>query len=200
VNLGELRLHSGVIVFQLAMRPKLPTGRGSQWKCRGTRAVFRCSARVESGGARADAAHAQVAQAVGYAADCRKPRQVVLKSESQAHVCSLVSEYGIPYCRRLLQADIFPQKLSRRCRIVIFDASSAWPAPARERRGGRGGGVGDGALVAEVGQRDDYAIESLAIPAEQGGAALRFVVSLDRAVLAVFGAEHTQSMPALVSA
>src|SRR3981081_3318776 len=37
-------------------------------------------------------------------------------------------ECGIPYCRKLLQADILPQKLSRRKAIVIFPGSSgvAW--------------------------------------------------------------------------
>ena len=30
----------------------------------------------------------------------------------------------MPYCFRLLQADIFPQKLSRRCVMVISDAAS----------------------------------------------------------------------------
>ena len=39
-------------------------------------------------------------------------------------MCDFVSEYEIPYCRRLLHADIFPQQLSRRCAIVIFSGVS----------------------------------------------------------------------------
>ena len=48
--------------------------------------------------------------------------------ESGLSVCSVVIEYAIPYCRRLLHADIFPQKLSRREAMVIFLGSSgvAW--------------------------------------------------------------------------
>ena len=51
-------------------------------------------------------------------------------------------------------------------------------------------GVGNRALVAEVGQRDDHAIDSVAILLKQSGAAFGFFVRLDRAVLAVLGAEH----------
>src|SRR5579859_3134168 len=51
-------------------------------------------------------------------------RSLSNSAESGATVCRRVSEYLMPYCLRLLQADIFPQKLSRRCRIVIFAASS----------------------------------------------------------------------------
>ena len=61
-------------------------------------------------------------------------------SESGASVCSVVSEYGIPYCVRLLQADILPQKLSRRCAIPILAGVSgvAWistgtDSPAQRR-------------------------------------------------------------------
>ena len=43
-------------------------------------------------------------------------------------MCSAVSEKGMPYCFRLLQTDILPQKLSRRKAMVILPASSgvAW--------------------------------------------------------------------------
>ena len=39
-------------------------------------------------------------------------------------MCCLVNEYLIPYCQRLLQAEILPQKLSRRAPISIFEGSS----------------------------------------------------------------------------
>ena len=51
-------------------------------------------------------------------------RSVRKSSESGASVCSVVSENGIPYCARLLQADIFPQKLSRRSRMDMCEGVS----------------------------------------------------------------------------
>ena len=49
--------------------------------------------------------------------------------------------------------------------------------------------VGDGALVTEVWQRYDHAIDLVAIFLKQRRATLRLFVSFDRAVLAVFRAE-----------
>ena len=51
-------------------------------------------------------------------------RSALNSAEPGATVCSFVSEYGIPYCFRLLQADIFPQNESRRCAIVMCDGAS----------------------------------------------------------------------------
>ena len=42
-------------------------------------------------------------------------------SSSGLTVCRVVSEYSMPYWRRLLQADILPQKLSRRSSMGIRD-------------------------------------------------------------------------------
>jgi hypothetical protein len=55
-------------------------------------------------------------------------RSLAKAGEDGASVCCVVSEYLIPYWRRLLQADIFPQKLSRRSRIDMDPAVSgvAW--------------------------------------------------------------------------
>ena len=62
----------------------------------------------------------------------------------------------------------------------------------RNVEAGEAKSVGDGALVAEVGKRDDHAIDTLAIFLKQGGAAFRLVVSLDGAVFAFFGSkDHT---------
>ena len=47
-------------------------------------------------------------------------RSFANSTESGLSVCSVVSEYGMLYCRRLLHADILPQKLSRRCVMPIF--------------------------------------------------------------------------------
>ena len=55
-------------------------------------------------------------------------RSLAKSGESGLSVCNVVIEYGMPYCLRLLQADILPQKLSRRKAMVIFLGSSgvAW--------------------------------------------------------------------------
>ena len=45
-------------------------------------------------------------------------------SLSRSTVCSVVSEYLMPNCLRLLHADILPQNESRRCWIVIKSTSS----------------------------------------------------------------------------
>ena len=56
-------------------------------------------------------------------------------SEPGASVCSVVSEYGMPYCFRLLHADILPQKLSRRSAMVIRPGVSgvAWISTGTSR-------------------------------------------------------------------
>ena len=59
--------------------------------------------------------------------------------ESGVSVCRVVSEYGMPYWRKLLHADIFPQKLSRRCVIAILPgvsgvACTSTGTPKRESR------------------------------------------------------------------
>ena len=54
----------------------------------------------------------------------------------------------------------------------------------------RGEGVGDGALVAEIGQGDDDAVDLVAIFLEQRRAPLGLFVSLYCAVLAVFWPQH----------
>src|ERR1700761_2909326 len=51
-------------------------------------------------------------------------RSLAKLSELGADVCSEVMEYGMPYCFRLLQADILPQKLSRRSEIFISSVRS----------------------------------------------------------------------------
>ena len=96
----------------------------------------------------------------------------------------------MPYWGRLLQADIFPQKLSRRSAMAILEAVSGVACTntgtfeAREAQR-----IGDGALVAEIRERDDYAVNAVAIGAEMGGAAQRFFVGFDRAVIAFFFVE-----------
>ena len=81
---------------------------------------------IESGGPRANRSHAQVAEAIHHAADRRRTIAGLwrIPANPELSVCSVVIEYGMPYCLRLLQADIFPQKLSRRNAMVIFLGSS----------------------------------------------------------------------------
>src|SRR5438552_3168990 len=46
-------------------------------------------------------------------------RSFLNSGESGVMVCKVVNEYGIPNWRRLVQAAIFPQKLSRRCVLAM---------------------------------------------------------------------------------
>ena len=54
----------------------------------------------------------------------KRARSARNRSESSASVCSAVSEKGMPNCRRLLQTESLPQKLSRRVCGVILPAAS----------------------------------------------------------------------------
>ena len=95
--------------------------------------------RVERRGPRADRADAQLAQPVDHAADGGEPREVLRELRRVGRsVCSVVSEYGMPYCCRLLHDDILPQKLSRRSAIVILPRASgvAWTSTGTSGRPG----------------------------------------------------------------
>ena len=146
---------------------------------------------VERRRPRADGADAHAAQSAHHAADAGEPLEVLAeRSESGASVCRVVSEYGMPYCVRLLQADILPQKLSRRYSMDIFGGGIRRGVHQhRHVQIGQAQRVGDGALVAEVRQRDDHAVDAVAVGAEQVGALARFGARLHRAELAVLRAE-----------
>ena len=92
--------------------------------------LFAVADGVEGGGAGADGADAQAAQSSDHAADGGEPGEILLRRRRNPELrCGgVVSEYGMPYWLRLLQADILPQKLSRRSRMDIFEAVSgvAW--------------------------------------------------------------------------
>ena len=111
-------------------------------------------------------------------------------------MCSEVSEYGMPYCVRLLQA-----------RHLAAEAVAA-VADGHLRRGVRRGlhqhrhvqvrraqRVGDGALVAEIRQRDDDAVDLVAMLPEQRRALPRLVAAFDRAVLRLLGVERDHAEP-----
>ena len=68
----------------------------------------------------------------------------------------------MPYCLRLLQMDILPQKLSRRKAICILSVLSgvAWMRTGTLQVG-EAERVGEAALFAEVGQGDDDAVDLL---------------------------------------
>ena len=75
----------------------------------------------------------------------------------------------MPYYFRLLHTDILPQKLSRRSRIVMLPGRSC----LYENRHGEAGhpaGLGDGALVTEIRERDDDAIDRVPVFAKEFGA------------------------------
>ena len=102
----------------------------------------------------------------------------------------------MPYCRRLLQADILPQKLSRRKAMVIFLGSSgvAWISTGTRRSASRKG-IGNGPLFAEVRQGHDNAVDAIAIALEEVGAAPGLFPGFDRSVLAFFRSQRHHIHP-----
>ena len=94
----------------------------------------------------------------------------------------------MPYCIRLLQADILPQKLSRRKAIDIFESCRASPAPAPAPSGRVAHGIRDGPLIAEVRQRDDDAVDLVPVLAKQ--------IARSGALPHVFRPRHIWTLPA----
>ena len=147
---------------------------------------------VERRRTRADAADAQVAHPVGDAAYGGKPRQVLLK-------IFRVGAHGVQPRQRVgnsvLAQVVAGRHLSAKAVAAMQDGHLRRVVGRRlhqhrnvEPR--QPHGVGNRALVAEVGQRHDHAIDAVAILLKQCRATLRFFVRFDRAVLAVFGTEH----------
>ena len=99
-------------------------------------------------------------------------------------MCREVSEYGMPYCVSTLQTDILPQNASRRVvdphlrRVVGGGVDQD-----RHVQSGEAQRVGDAAFVAEVGERDDHAVDVVPMLPEEGGAGLGLVATLDGAVV-----------------
>ena len=107
----------------------------------------------------------------------------------------------MPYCFRLLQIDILPQKLSRRKAMDILPAWSgvAWISTGTLQVG-EADGIGQAALLAEVRQRDDDAVDLGGVLLEERGALLRVLIGLDCAVGGVIGLSTIGLMPAASSA
>ena len=153
-------------------------------------------------GPRADAADAQVAQAIHHAADRGEPREIFpeiirigtdgMKSRQRIRDTILAQVVA----GRHLAAETVAAMQDRHLRSVVGRRlhQHRHVEPRQPQR------VGDRALVAEVGQRDDHAVDPVAVLAEQRRAALGFFVGLHRAMFAVFRAENDASMPALSSA
>ena len=90
---------------------------------------------------------------------------------SMATVWVAVSVNGMPYCRRLLHTEILPQNESRRCRgVELVELVVAGLHQHRHAELGAVQGVDDAQLVAEVGQRDDHAVDLGAVLVEEVGA------------------------------
>ena len=96
----------------------------------------------------------------------------------------------MPYCVSTLHTDILPQNESRRCAMPIFFVSSpqAWTSTGTSRPASRSVSA-DGALVAEVRQRDDHAGDLAAVRLEQFRALLRVGAGLHGAVSGLAWAE-----------
>ena len=150
--------------------------------------LFAVAHGVEGRGARADRADAQLPQAVDDAADGGEPARSSRNSASRATRCAAWS--ASTECRT---AEIVAGRhLAAEAVAAVADghlvaARRARPEPAPARRGRPAQRVGDAALVAEVRQRDDDAVDLVAMLAEQVGALLRVVVCFHRAVFGVFG-------------
>ena len=72
------------------------------------------------------------------------------------------------YCRRLLQADILPQKLSRRKAIVMFAGAVGRRLDQhRNMESRKSQSIGDAAFFAKVGQCDDNSIDLFAMALEE---------------------------------
>ena len=118
-------------------------------------------------------------------------RSLANSGESGLSVCSVVSEYGMPYCLRLLQADILPQKLSRRNAMVILLGSSgvAWISTGTCRSARRKASAMArsspkfGRVTMMPSMRSRLLLEEV-------GAAPGFFPGFDRAVLALFRSER----------
>ena len=80
---------------------------------------------VKRRGSSANRADTQIPKPIHNATDRGEPLQILGELlRLGCSVWNVVIEYGMPYCRRLLQTDIFPQKLSRRWLITIRFGSS----------------------------------------------------------------------------
>ena len=102
----------------------------------------------------------------------------------------------MPYCRRLLQTDIFPQKLSRLNWIDIFVAVVGERVHEDgDAEFGPADGVGDRALVAEVRERDEEAVDLVAVRLEEIGAGARVGEAFDRAEFRRLGVERDRAEP-----
>ena len=107
----------------------------------------------------------------------------------------------MPYCFRLLQIDILPQKLSRRNAMPILPGVIRRRLDqhrnAQVREANR---IGQAAFFAEVRQRDDDAVDLGGVRLEERGAVLRVLVGLHRAVGSLLRESTIGLMPAASSA
>jgi len=109
---------------------------------------------VKGGGTRANRSHTQVAKAIDYPANAGKPcRSLANSGESGLSVCSVVIEYGMPYCRKLvarrhLAAETVPSEGDGHLLgIVGRRLNQHWDVQVRQPQG-----IRNSALFAEVRQ------------------------------------------------
>ena len=108
-------------------------------------------------------------------------------------VCSVVSEYGMPYCIMLLHAAHFAaETIAARGDGHGVGAVGRGLHEYRNLEAGEADGVDDAALFTEVGQRDDDAVDLIGMLLEQLGAALRLGIGFHRAVLRFLGPSTTR--------
>ena len=154
--------------------------------------LFAVANGVESRGTRANCADAQIAEAVHHAADAGEPLQVFGELRR-------VGAFGVQ-CRNRIRNAVLVQVVARRhlsAEAVAAERDRHLVGIVGRRLNqnrnaeiGEAQRVGDGALFAEVGQRDNDAVNAVAILLEQIRAAARFFAGFHRAVLAFFGSKR----------
>jgi len=115
------------------------------------------------------------------------PDQRKIPSSLEATYVSWLTNREFHTASGLLQADILPQKLSRRCSIFMMSGpGQAWPAPAPEpAMWKRRYGIDNRTLLTEVGQRAIMPSISFTMLLEEIGSRPRIVRRLHGSVLSL---------------
>jgi hypothetical protein len=165
---------------------------GLDGDARGFEDAFGVAHGVEGRGARADGADAEILQALYDAADLRKPFEIGLEfGRGQG----LSVQRGERVENAVLHHIVATAHLSAKAVAAVGDGHGIGAIGRGLHQHGhfqsrQADGVDDAALLAEVGQRDDDAVDLFGVFLEERGAALGLSVSFHRAVMRLVRAEH----------
>ena len=163
---------------------------------RGFQQLLAVADRVEGRRPRADGADAQILQPAHHAAGGREPVQVLAEDFR-------IRSFGVARGERIGNA-VLREVVARR-HLAAEAVAPVGDGHPRRRVGGRLNqhrhvqagqpqGVRDAALVAEIRQRDDHAVDLVAVLLEEVGAGHRFGARLHRSVLAVLGPQRDRAV------